>query len=81
MMSDNRQRQKPVCPLIGQNSNIFNLTGIAARTLKRAGMYKEAEEMVNKITHCGSYYEALAVLDDYVTITSVDDDYNEEGDK
>ena len=30
--------EKPDCPLIGQNGNIFNLAGIASRTLKENGM-------------------------------------------
>jgi len=31
-------KTKPTCELIGQDGNIFNLIGIASRTLKRAGM-------------------------------------------
>lgn len=30
--------QKPDCPLIGQDGNIFNLMGIASRTLKQNGL-------------------------------------------
>ena len=30
--------EKPSCPLIGQDGNIFNLVGIAARTLREAGL-------------------------------------------
>lgn len=30
-----QSRQKPDCPLIGSDSNIFNLMGIAGRTLRR----------------------------------------------
>lgn len=37
--------KKPKCPLIGQDGNIFNLMGIASKTLKRNGMYDEAKEM------------------------------------
>lgn len=35
--------KKPKCPLIGQDGNIFNLIGIASKTLKRNGMYDEAK--------------------------------------
>ena len=41
--------EKPKCPLIGQNGNIFNLMGIASKTLKRNGMYDEAKEMCSRI--------------------------------
>lgn len=32
------EKVKPVCALIGQDGNIFNLMGIASRTLKQNGM-------------------------------------------
>ena len=59
---------KPKCKLVGENGNIFNLMGIAARTLKRAGLREEAEEMVDRITKSGSYLEALAIISEYVDI-------------
>ena len=61
--------KKPKCPLIGQDGNIFNLMGIASKTLKRNGMYDEAKEMCSRITSSGSYYEALNVIGEYVEIT------------
>ena len=45
----NQKRQKPSCPLIGQNGNIFNLMGLASRTLRQNGMADEAKEMQNRI--------------------------------
>lgn len=35
---------KPDCPLIGQDGNIFNLMGIASRTLKQNGLADQAKE-------------------------------------
>lgn len=56
------KRDKPDCELIGQDGNIFNLMGIASRTLKRNGMRDEAEEMVDRITNgASSYDEALCI--------------------
>ena len=37
--------EKPKCALIGKDGNIFNLVGLASRTLKQNGMQKEAKEM------------------------------------
>lgn len=76
-------RQKPDCPLIGQDGNIFNLMGIAARTLRENGMAEEAKEMTHRVTQAGDYYNALGIIDEYVNITSADDeeDYNEEWDE
>lgn len=70
--------EKPKCPLIGQNGNIFNLMGIASRTLKRNGMSNESKEMYSRITSSGSYDEALSIIDEYVEITSVDEEETED---
>ena len=70
-----QERQKPSCPLIGQNGNIFNLMALASRTLRRNGMADEAKEMQNRIMggDCHSYEEALRIISEYVeTELSVD---------
>ena len=59
---------KPKCKLIGQDENIFNLIGIAARALRRAGLSAKAEEMSNKVMHSGSYNEALSIIMEYVEV-------------
>lgn len=65
--------RKPDCPLIGQDGNIFNLLGIASRTLKDHDMADEASEMRNRVMSSGSYDEALSIIGEYVHITSVDE--------
>ena len=68
---DEYEITKPRCALIGEDGNIFNLMGIASRTLKRNGMREEATEMCNRIINgTKSYDEALMILQDYVEITS-----------
>lgn len=69
-----QNRQKPNCPLIGQDGNIFNLMGIASRTLRENGMAEEAKQMQQEITQCESYGAALNVIGRYVNITSVDEE-------
>lgn len=61
--------KKPDCALIGQDGNIFNLVGIAARTLRRNGRTDQAKEMSNRVFASGSYYEALNIIGEYVNIT------------
>lgn len=73
-----QEQKKPDCPLIGQDSNIYNLMGIASKTLKRNGMAEQAKEMCDRITSSGGYNEALCIIGEYVNITSVDDDEPEE---
>ena len=69
---------KPNCPLIGQDGNIFNLMGIASRTLKEHGMGTQAKEMRDRITASGSYAEALNIIGEYVNITDDGEDMAEE---
>lgn len=60
--------EKPRCKLIGEDGNIFNLLGLASRTLKEAGLEDEADEMSKRVTSSESYLEALAVISEYVDI-------------
>ncbi len=78
-MSNENKHAKPAsrapvdCPLIGENGNIYNLVGIASRTLKRNGLSDEASEMMEKVFGSSSYEEALGIIGEYVNITSVDE--------
>jgi hypothetical protein len=65
------EREKPDCPLIGEDGNIFNLVGVAARTLKKNGMPEEAKEMRDRVLGSGDYEEALGIISEYVNITAV----------
>lgn len=67
--------QKPRCPLIGQDGNIFNLVGIAAGTLREAGLKDQAKELTQRILdgECHSYSEALRLIGEYVEITDIHD--------
>ena len=65
--------EKPDCALIGQDGNVFNLVGIASRTLRRNGMAGQAKEMTDRAFASGSYHEALNIIGEYVNITSVDE--------
>lgn len=62
--------QKPTCKLIGENGNIFNLIGIASRTLKENSLPEQAEEMNKRIMggEAGSYDEALRIIMEYVVV-------------
>ena len=68
---------KPDCPLIGADGNIFNLIGIARKTLKEHDMLDESQEMTDRVYSTGSYEEALNIIGEYVNITSVDDEIEE----
>ena len=68
-IQDHSVQQKPDCPLIGEDGNIFNLMGIASRILKENGMEEQAREMRQRITQCQSYDSVLCIIADYVNIT------------
>jgi hypothetical protein len=65
---------KPRCNLIGQDGNVFNLIGIASRTLKENGMRDEAKEMCDRVMSANSYGSALNIIGEYVTIAGSDDE-------
>ena len=78
------EKVKPDCALIGCDSNIFNLMGIASHTLKQNGMADEAEMMCARIRGAENYCEALNIIGEYVNITDgseqsddIDEDYGE----
>ena len=62
--------EKPTCELSGADGNIFNLIGIASKTLKRNGLPEQADEMGKRIMggEAGSYDEALRIIMEYVEI-------------
>lgn len=74
-----QKSEKPDCPLIGQDGNIFHLMGTASRTLRQNGMAEQAAEMCDRIQTSGSYGEALNILGEYVNITSVDEMNEDKG--
>ena len=47
--SARQETPRPLCPLLGQDGNIFHLMGIAARVLRQNGMAAEAKEMQTRI--------------------------------
>ena len=73
--------QKPDCQLIGEDGNIFNLIGIAARTLRQNGLDAQAKEMQERIMggECGDYSAALNVIGEYVNITGPEESGMEMG--
>ncbi len=38
-----QENKRPKCPIIGADGNIFNIMGIASKTLKRSGMAEESK--------------------------------------
>ena len=72
------ERQKPDCELIGQDGNIFNLMGIASRTLRENGMKEEAAEMRTRIMASDSYSSALCIISEYVNITGPNEDMSDD---
>jgi hypothetical protein len=58
---------KPICKLVGQDGNIFNLMGIAIRALQRVGQADKAKEMSVKIKNEAKNYDhALRIIMEYV---------------
>ena len=67
------EQEKPDCPLIGADGNIFALMGIASRTLKDNGMAEAAKEMRSRVIESGNYNNALAIIMEYVNPVGVNE--------
>ena len=59
---------KPICKLIGEDGNIFNLINIVSKVLKNNDLHDEVKEMTDRIFNSRSYNEALRIISDYVEI-------------
>lgn len=64
----NVEVKKPKAKLIGADGNVFNLIGIASRSLKRAGQNDKATEMSERVMNSASYDEALSIIMEYVEV-------------
>jgi hypothetical protein len=59
---------KPVCKLIGEDGNVFNLIGRTKRTLKQAKMLDSANQMTKRCFEAKDYNEVLMIISEYVEI-------------
>lgn len=59
---------KPICKLVGEDGNVFNIIGRVCKSLKRAGLVDKATEFSNKAFGASSYDEVLQLAMDYVEI-------------
>lgn len=75
-----QENKRPKCPIIGTDGNIFNIMGIASKTLKHSGMTEESKEMCSRVTSSGSYEEALGIIMEYVEPCSEVEMYDESED-
>jgi hypothetical protein len=80
-VSETQEKQLPDCPIIGADGNVFNLIGIASRTLKQNGMSAQAKEMSERAFVGGSYDAALGVIMEYVNPVSAEDRMDEDDDE
>ena len=67
-MGTDRNR-KPAVQLTGTDGNVFALSGLVSRALKRAGQEAEAKEFTSRLWECGSYDEALVLMGEYVEVS------------
>ncbi len=64
--------EKPECKIIGEDGNVFNLIGIAKKTLRREGLTEELEafsgELEDVMRNGGSYDDVLVLIMKYVDV-------------
>lgn len=63
------QEQRPAKPkmeLLGRDGNIFSIMGTASQLLQMAGMHDQNKEMIDRVTSCDDYDQALHIISEYV---------------
>ena len=59
---------KPVCVFVGTNGNVFALAAQVTKALKKAGLTDQVKEFNTKLWKCGSYDDALTLMQEYVEV-------------
>lgn len=70
------QKEKPEAKIIGADGNIFNIMSISSNALKDAGLEKESEEMLQRVTNSHSYDEALRIIMEYIEPAEVCEEHD-----
>ena len=68
-----KQNRKPKCPMIGSDGNVFNLIGLAQKSLLAVNEEDSAKELQERVFQSASYDEALNIMQEYVEVTSIDE--------
>lgn len=64
-----KEAPKEDCELIGKDGNIFNLMALVSQTMRKNPYWiHRIDEMINKVTLSNDYYNAIAILGEYVNI-------------
>lgn len=58
--------KKPKAKVIGKDGNVFNIIAICSKALKDVNREEDAKKMVSRVYASKSYYEALAIMQEYV---------------
>lgn len=59
---------KPICALVGQDGNVFNIIGKVAGALRKAGLADKAKEFTHKAFTSSSYNAVLQLAMEYVDV-------------
>lgn len=63
--------ERPDAAIIGENGNVYVLLAVSAKALKRAGHRDKALELKSRVMGCGSYDEALQIMQEYIQPVSI----------
>lgn len=60
--------EKPVCKLVGEDGNAFNIIRRVKRCLEEARQWDAAQQFVDKAIMCESYGDVLILVHRYVEV-------------
>ena len=68
MANKNDKQTGVIIKVVGEDGNIFNIMGLAARAMKKAGLEEELKQMVEEASHTQSYEEAICKIGEFVEL-------------
>ena len=72
IMQGRVMNSKPICKLVGENGNVFNLIGIVRQTLKKHHLYQQLKDFDDDLSRIqrsgGSYDDVLVLFLEYVEV-------------
>lgn len=64
-MANLTEKIKPIAQLTGENCNVFNLTGICVKALKREKQNDEALDLMLRVLRAHTYDDAIVIMGEY----------------
>lgn len=59
----------------GESGNIYHILGLVRREMQKQRRITEYNDLRDRVTSSGSYFEALAIIREYVDLHDLDEEF------